>query len=106
MAVYYDKRKYVMEELVKVLKQKIIRTHLFNLVTSRLHFMERRRELKKIVGNLIDKYQKEPMEQKPLDRKISNYLWVCWWQGESGMSPIVRTCYKQIKELNAGGRKI
>lgn len=89
-----------MEEPLKVLKQRIIRTHLFNSVTARLHFVKRRRELKKIVGNLIDKYQKEPMEQKPLDGKFSNYVWVCWWQGENDMSPIIRTCYKQIKELN------
>ena len=90
-----------MEEMLKALKQRIIRTHLFNFVTARLHFMKRRWELKKIVGNLIDKYRMEPMEQKPLDGKISNYVWVCWWQGENNMSPIVRECYKQIKELNA-----
>lgn len=91
----------MMEELLKALKQKIIRTHLFNFVTARLHFMKRRGELKKIVGNLIDKYRMEPMEQKPLDGEISNYVWVCWWQGENDMSPIVRECYKQIKVLNA-----
>ena len=36
-----------MKKWMRVLKQKIIKTHLFNSVTARLHFIERRRELKK-----------------------------------------------------------
>lgn len=86
--------------MIKKLKQRILKTHLFNLFTAHLHYAKRRKELKTLVGDLAEKYQKEPMEQIPPDGKYSQYVWVCWWQGEEEMSPIVRKCYENIKRLN------
>lgn len=91
----------MIQNCIKKLKQKIIRTHLFNLVTARLHQAKRREELNKMLGNVIEKYQSEPMEQVVADEKVSNYIWVCWWQGEENMTPIVRKCYEHIRKYNA-----
>ena len=53
-----------MKTRLQMLKQKIIETYLFNYISAQLHFIKRRRELKKIVGSLIDKYRIN------LDKKI------------------------------------
>lgn len=90
----------MLKKQVGQLKALIVHTHLFNLVTARLHQFQRRRQLKKLSKCLIKKYKKEPMEQVPSDHNISNYVWVCWWQGEEHMSPIVRKCYQNIKKFN------
>lgn len=84
--------------LIKMAKGKITKTHLFNVVTARLYQRKRRKELYGIVGNVIKKYQRAPMEVPA--EKLSNYIWVCWWQGEQGMSPIVRECYRRICQFN------
>lgn len=83
------------------LKQTIVKTHVFNLVTARLHQGRRRKELKELVDSVIEKYRVEPMEQVVSDKELSNYVWVCWWQGEKDMTPIVRKCYEHIKKYNA-----
>lgn len=36
---------------------------------------------------------------------IPNVIWVFWWQGISGMPPVIRVCYESIKR-NANGRKV
>lgn len=95
-----------MKTRLQMLKQKIIETYLFNYISAQLHFIKRRRELKKIVRSLIDKYRMKPMEEETLNCEISDYVWVCWWQGENDMSPIVRKCYNQIKELNTNKQVI
>ena len=62
----------MIQNCIKKLKQKIVRTHLFNLLTARLHQAKRREELKKVLGNVIEKYQSEPLEQVVADEKVSN----------------------------------
>lgn len=81
-----------------MLKQKIMKTHLFNLITAKLHYAKRRKELKVLVGELVEKYRNEPAEKA--NKEISKYVWVCWWQGEQDMSPIVKTCFENIKKFN------
>lgn len=90
----------MIQKHMKTFKKKIVKTHLFNLITARLHQAQRRKELKELVGSLIKKCQMEPMEKSFADNKFSNYIWVCWWQGKN-MSPIVRKCYEHIREFNA-----
>lgn len=90
----------MIQKHIKAFKKKIVKTHLFNLITARLHQAQRRKELKELVGSLFKKYQMEPMEKSFADKKFSNYIWVCWWQGKN-MSPIVRKCYEHIREFNA-----
>lgn len=53
---------------------------------------------------IIEKYKREPHElPKPLTK--DNYIWVCWFQGEDKMPPIVRQCYKILLQ-NSDGRKV
>lgn len=85
-------------EIFKKVKKEIIKTHLFNLITSRLHQRKRRKELRQLVGNITEKYQRIPMEQQ--SKEVSDYIWVCWWQGEQDMSPIVKECYRRIRIYN------
>jgi hypothetical protein len=54
-------------------------------------------------GDLIAKYQKEPVviERKP----IVGPIWTMWWQGEAQMPPVIRECYDSILR-NANGREV
>ena len=85
--------------VLHILKQKVIKTHTFNVITSRLHYRKRRNEIKTLMGREIKKYYDMPMESKT--NQISNYVWVCWWQGEKDMSPLVKECYKRICLYNS-----
>ena len=89
-------------ELIYILKlkQKIIKTQLFNYITTRLHQVKRRKELEKMMRDVIEKYRVEPIEEVDADENVSNYIWICWWQGEKEMTPIVKKCYEHIKEYN------
>ena len=33
--------------------------------------------------------------------KYSN-IWVCWWQGEENMPPVVQVCYRQLRKMACG----
>lgn len=33
--------------------------------------------------------------------KDSN-IWVCWWQGEENMPPVVQVCYRQLRKMACG----
>lgn len=87
-----------MDDMIKYLKKKIVDTHEFQLVTARLHQRQRRQELKVILGSVIDKYQNALIEQP--SEQYSDYVWVCWWHGEQDMSPLIRECYRRIREFN------
>lgn len=93
-----------MENKINNLKKRIIKTHGFQLVTSRLHQRKRRKELKILVGEVIEKNENVPLEQPT--EKYSEYIWVCWWQGEQNMSPLVRKCYHHIREFNSNKKVI
>lgn len=90
----------MIQKHIKIFKQKIVKTHLFNRVTGCLYQARRRQELKELFDCLIEKYQMEPMEKTFADEKVSSYIWVCWWQGEKDMSPIVHKCYEHIRKFN------
>lgn len=85
--------------MMKQIKQNIIKSHMFNVITAHLHYDKRRKELKKLMGKEINKYFNMPIE--PEAELLSNYVWVCWWQGEKAMSPIVKECYKRICTYNS-----
>lgn len=87
-----------MGDVIRYIKNKIVDTHEFQLVTAHLHQRQRRKELKTLLGEIIDKYQKAPTEQ--FTEHYSDYIWVCWWQGEENMSPLIRECYHRICEFN------
>lgn len=91
-------------KLYRVIKDQIIKTHIFNLVTARLHQMKRRKELKVLCHDILEKYQK--MEAEPFGEEVSPYIWVCWWQGENDMSPIVKECYRRICKYDQGKKVV
>lgn len=60
----------MIQKHIKAFKKKIVKTHLFNLITARLHQAQRRKELKELVGSLFKKYQMEPMEKSFADKNF------------------------------------
>ena len=36
----------------------------------------------------------------------TEYIWVCWWQGEKNMPPLVKKCYHKIIEMSNGKQVI
>ncbi len=68
-----------------------------------LSFLEN--ELIKIYKNYFSdeilKYQNHPFHS---DIKSEMSIWVCWWQGEKAMPPLVRNCFKRLKLLNPDTR--
>lgn len=60
----------------------------------------------------MKKELKPVVEQYKKNRTIPNYIekskkdfegkwpvWVCWWQGEANMPPIVKVCYEKIRRV-------
>lgn len=84
--------------MIRKIKDYIVQTHGFQMTTVRLHQRNRRKELMQLCGDVIQKYKNEPQEQ--LSEQNSKYIWVCWWQGEQEMSPIVKECYRRICNYN------
>lgn len=80
------------------IKQKIVSSDIFQKVTARLHQHKRRRQLKRWYGDIIEKYGSQPSPHA--EGKPSDYIWLCWWQGEVQMSPLVRECCSRIKRFN------
>ena len=80
------------------IKEKIVSSFVFQKVTARLYQHRMRHQLKAMCSEIIEKYQ----DQKPLHNggPCSNYIWLCWWQGEASMGPLVRECYARIKRFN------
>lgn len=77
----------------------VVSSHAFQWITARIHQRNRRKQLRSMAGDLIEKYKVRNTEQE--DAEVSNYIWVCWWQGEENMSPIVKECYRRICTYNS-----
>lgn len=54
---------------------------------------------KYLYDRYIDKLNNNNLSvENIVDKKDDNkYIWVCWWQGENNMPPIVALCYKNLK---------
>lgn len=81
------------------IKRQIVSSDIFQKVTARLHQHGRLHQLKGMYSEIIEKYQ----GQQPtlhIGEKCSNYIWLCWWQGEDLMTPLVRECCARIKRFN------
>ena len=50
-------------------------------------------------SEIIEKYQGQQTTLH-IGETYSNYIWLCWWQGEDSMSPLVRECCARIKRFN------
>lgn len=80
------------------IKQIIVSSDTFQKVTARLHQYKRRRQLKRWYGDIIEKYSSQPSPHA--EGQPSDYIWLCWWQGEAQMSPLVRECCSRIRRFN------
>ena len=51
--------------------------------------------LKKQLSSVIEKYS--GYNEMPSNMTEDAPIWVCWWQGEQNMPPIVEACYRSLK---------
>lgn len=85
------------------IKQRIVASDAFQVITARYHQYKRRRQLKRSYGEVIEKYRRDQsLYQSPpqSESQPSNEIWLCWWQGETLMSPLVKECYDRIRRFN------
>lgn len=60
--------------------------------------------LTKYYSPIIEEYKKKPHEvPQPISR--DNVIWVCWFQGEENMPPLVKQCYKLLLQ-NSNGHEV
>lgn len=60
--------------------------------------------LSKDLEAIISKYKNKEVCSKPL--ASDSIIWVCWWQGEANMPPLVKQCYKLLLKNSNGHRVI
>lgn len=84
--------------MYKKVKRIIIKTQLFNILTAYIHKRKRRKYLLNLVHDIIDKYQVFDIEY--CNQAVSNYIWVCWFQGVDNMTPLIKECYTRICDFN------
>ena len=58
-------------------------------------------KLKEEFRPIIEKYQKGP-KTPPTPIHEHTPIWVCWWQGEENMPPMIKQCYKLLKKNSNG----
>lgn len=92
---------------MKSIKQRVVASDTFQTVTARFHQYKRRWQLKRQYGYIIEEYRHyQSVYPSPQADQPSNVIWLCWWQGETQMSPLVRECYNRIKHFNPDKRVI
>lgn len=58
----------------------------------------------KYYSAIIEEYKRKPHEaSQPLSK--DNVIWVCWFQGEENMPPLVKQCYKLLLQ-NSNGHEV
>lgn len=50
---------------------------------------------------ILDRYRC-PHPQSPMPISIATPIWVCWWQGEEQMPPMIRKCYELLLKNSNG----
>lgn len=81
------------------IKQRIVETDAFQLITARLHQYDMRKKLKNEFSDVIRKYHAEK-NVCAASETASKYIWLCWWQGREHMGPLVRECCDRIERFN------
>lgn len=83
------------------IKQKIIQTEVFQYITAELYHRKIQKKLIREFSDIIEKYKNVDAEKKEYGGEYSQYIWVCWWQGYDGMTPLVKECVDRIKKFNS-----
>ena len=56
--------------------------------------------VRKIIASVVEEYRTKPNNLDVI--KASDNIWVCWWQGEDDMPPLVNKCYKLLSSKTNG----
>lgn len=68
-------------------------------------FDTRNNKIQKHLKPIIDSVDKIDYAVAKPNRIVKDAVWVCWFQGEDAMPPIVRKCYRSIKD-HAGNHPV
>lgn len=60
-------------------------------------FNTRNNKIQKCLKPIIDSVNKADYAVTKPNQEVKDAVWVCWFQGEAAMPPIVRKCYESIK---------
>lgn len=85
--------------MIQTVKRYIGQNKAFNMLVGKHNNRKREKQLQTEFSELIRDYSEIQIAENT-EAKNSNYLWLCWWQGEKAMTPLVRKCYQRICELN------
>lgn len=60
-------------------------------------FNRRNNMIQKRLASIIDTVNRADLTVDKPNREVKDAIWVCWFQGEEAMPPIVQKCYDSIK---------
>ena len=85
--------------LLQEVKHKLVDNKMFDTAIGRYRNRCKVKNLYCEFAKLIKKYRRDSL-QEDMTLPLSDYIFVCWWQGEADMSPMIRECYQRIKQFN------
>ena len=91
--------------LLQEVKHKLVDNKMFDTAIGRYHNRCKVKNLYCEFAKLIKKYRRDSL-QEDMTLPLSDYIFVCWWQGEADMSPMIRECYQRIKQFNTDKKVI
>lgn len=56
--------------------------------------------VRKTIASVVEEYRTKPNNLDVI--KASDNIWICWWQGEDDMPPLVNQCYKLLLSKTNG----
>lgn len=72
----------------------------YNKIMAWKNHRSRRLQLAKDHAAVVKKYRLSDTWCDAAKEDISPYIWLCWWDGEDAMSPLVKGCCERIRRLN------
>lgn len=91
--------------LLQEVKHKLVDNKMFDTAIGRYRNRCKVKNLYCEFAKLIKKYRRDSL-QEDMTLPLSDYIFVCWWQGEADMSPMIRECYQRIKQFNTDKKVI
>lgn len=76
------------------------------VVASRMNYVKRVAYEMRIkycfISNILKKITIAEAPNQEIERTNTGPIWVCWWQGEDNMPPIVKVCWEKLCSINFG----
>lgn len=80
------------------------------VVASRMNYMKRvgyeTRIKYSFISNILKQISISMAPRQEFENTNIGPIWVCWWQGEEKMPPIVKACWKKLCSINLGRKVI